>query len=95
MRYLIRSLSLCVPCFLTGCDQNTTRDYTPIETNRPSQPGDFNFGGMRVQPDGTITHLRDDETGEWLPLTPEESALLSKEYRALVDKVGRPEGYNR
>jgi len=79
---------------IAGCDNQPTSDFRPVETRTPPRAGDLNMGGMRFDAQSNITHLRDEETGEWLPLTSEESRLLTQRYRDLVRQVGRPKGYN-
>jgi hypothetical protein len=66
----------------------------PVPTRRPPKQGDLNLGGMRFDRKNNVTHLRDDETGQWFELSHEESKIFTKRYREVVRKVGRPEGYN-
>jgi len=87
-------LLLAILWFVPACEQRSAEEYLPVETSVPPGPGDLELPGLAFDANGNISHLRDDETGEWYPLTRQESELATETYRELVTKVGPPRGYN-
>lgn len=73
-----------------GCG-NPATNYLPVETPVRPTKRDLVYGGAIFDANGNITHLLDDDDGEWLPL--DDAKQLNEKYRELVRSVGRPRGY--
>jgi len=75
-----------------GCNQPRGTTILPIETTESPKEGDLVMHGMKFDSKGNITHLIDKDTGELLPLLPDESKQMTDEYRKTVTPNNRPYG---